>query len=125
MVKFVVSITLLNKPPHMKNFILLVGFLLLAVITSAQSVFITNYDSQAEVKVFVVDYENQADLLVYKDKSKALGNEGLWHFVQYQSQAQKKIFFVKYKSQADLLIYFTPYKNKAGWRNKQKMALLF
>jgi hypothetical protein len=77
--------------------------------------------------VFVVDYESQADLLVYKAKykSEAIGNEGLWHFVQYQSQAQKKIFFVKYKSQADLLIYFTPYKNKAGWRNKQKMALLF
>lgn len=127
MVKFRVSITLLIKPPHMKNFTLLVGFLLLAAITSAQSVFITNYDSQAEVKVFVVDYESQADLLVYKAKykSEAIGNEGLWHFVQYQSQAQKKIFFVKYKSQADLLIYFTPYKSKAGWRNKQKQQLMF
>ena len=127
MVKFRVSTTFPIKPPNMKNLTIFTSFLLFTTITSAQSIFTVDYVSQAEVKVFVVDYESQADLLVYKAKykSEAIGNEGLWHFVQYQSQAQKKIFFVKYKSQADLLICFTPYKSKAGWRNKQKMALLF
>ena len=70
----------------MKNFTLLVGFLLLAAITSAQTIFTVDYVSKADVKVFVVDYESQADLLVYKAKykSEAKGNEGLWHFVEYR-----------------------------------------
>ena len=70
----------------MKLFFFLLNIFLFTTITSAQSVFITNYDSQAEVKVFVVDYESQADLLVYKAKykSEAIGNEGLWHFVKYR-----------------------------------------
>jgi hypothetical protein len=70
----------------MKNLTLFTSFLLVTAITSAQSIFTVDYDSQAEIKAFVVDYESQADLLVYKAKykSEAIGNEGLWHFVKYR-----------------------------------------
>ena len=53
------------------------------------------------------------------------GNEGNWFFVEYQSQADKSIYFVKYESQADLKIYFVEYESRAGWRNKEKVHLMY
>ena len=75
----------------------------------------------------MVEFESQADLKVYKVdyKSQARGNEGLWYFVDYQSQFDKKIFFVNYKSQSDLNIFFVKYKSQAGWRNKNKIHLMY
>jgi len=104
----------------MRN-LLFVVFVVLAPFVKAQSIFSTQYESQAEVTVFVVDYESQADLLVHKVKyaSQAKGNEGLWYFVDYSSQADKKIFFVPYASQADIKIFFVDYESKAGWNNKK------
>ncbi|MEC7244233.1 MAG: DUF6150 family protein, partial [Bacteroidota bacterium] len=45
--------------------------------------------------------------------------------VDYQSQSDKKIDFVDYKSQSDLKIFFVKYKSQAGWRNRDKMYLLY
>jgi hypothetical protein len=45
--------------------------------------------------------------------------------VEYQSQADKSIYFVKYESQADLKIYFVEYESRAGWRNKEKVHLMY
>ena len=75
----------------------------------------------------MVEFESQADLKVYKVdyKSQAIGNEGLWYFVDYQSQSDKKVFFVNYKSQSDLNIFFVKYKSQAGWRNKNKIHLMY
>jgi hypothetical protein len=64
----------------------------------AQKVFSVEYPNQADVKVFVVKYENQADLKVYK---------------------------VQYENQADLKIYFVEHENHAGWKNKQKIYLMY
>ena len=75
----------------MRN-LLFVVFVALAPFVKAQSIFSTQYESQAEVTVFVVDYESQADLLVHK---------------------------VKYASQADIKIFFVDYESKAGWNNKK------
>lgn len=74
--------------------------LLLAITMAAsgQKVFSVQYPNQADVKVYVVKYENQADL---------------------------KVFKVEYENQADLKIYFVEYENQAGWRNKEKIHLMF
>ncbi len=93
----------------------------------AQKIFSSEYSSDSDLKVFIVDYESQADLKVFKVNytSQAKGNEGLWYFVDYKSQADKKVFFVKYKSQSDLKVFFVKYKSQAGWRNRDKMHLLY
>jgi len=36
-----------------------------------------------------------------------------------------KVYVVKYENQADLKIYFVEYENQAGWRNKEKIHLMF
>jgi len=116
------------KPKEMNKLLVLSTFLLLSVVgLNAQTVYSVKYESQADVKVFVVEYESQADLLVFKEdySSRAKGNEGNWFFVDYQSQADKSIYFVKYESQADLKIYFVEYESRTGWRNKEKVHLMY
>jgi hypothetical protein len=66
------------------------------------------------LKVFKVKYENQVG-----------ENDGKWFFTQYENQAEKTIFFVDYENQADLKIFFVEYENQAGWRNKEKMHLMY
>lgn len=123
------SVTLipLKFAPTMNKLLLLSLFCLLSFKMSAQSVYSAKYESQADVTVFVVGYESQADLLVFKEKyeSRAKGNSGHWHFVDYESRADKTLYFVKYASQADLKVYFVEYESRAGWRNKDKVHLLY
>jgi hypothetical protein len=117
-----------NKLTEMKKLLVICAFLsLVGTELNAQTVYSVKYEAQADVKVYVVEYESQADLLVYKEdySSRAKGNEGNWFFVDYQSQANKSIYFVKYESQADLKIYFVKYESKAGWRNKEKIHLMY
>jgi len=45
--------------------------------------------------------------------------------VQYPNQADMKVYVVKYENQAVLKIYFVEYENQAGWRNKEKIHLMF
>jgi len=110
-----------------KRHLLATFIFLLGLGLNAQTVYSVKYESQADVKVYVVEYESQADLLVFKEdySSRAKGNEGNWFFVDYQSQAEKSIYFVKYESQADLKIYFVAYESRAGWRNKEKIHLMY
>ena len=93
----------------------------------SQNIFSVKYKSQSDFTAYVVNYKSQADLLVFKVeyKSQAKGNDGLWYFVDYESQSDKKIFFEKYKSQADINIFFVEYKSQVGWRNKNKIHLLY
>ena len=99
----------------MKKLLVLSTFLLLSVVgLNAQTVYSVKYESQADLLVFKEDYS-----------SRAKGNEGNWFFVDYQSQADKSIYFVKYESQADLKIYFVEYESRTGWRNKEKVHLMY
>jgi hypothetical protein len=45
--------------------------------------------------------------------------------VGYVNQADFKVYVVKYENQADLKIYFVGYENQAGWRNKEKIHLMY
>ena len=77
--------------------------------------------------MYVVDHEYQADLLVYKESHdyQAEGNQGRWYFVDHDYQADVKVYFVDHEYQADLKIYFVDHEYQAGWRNKQKIHLLY
>ena len=69
----------------MKQLFLLMSFVVVTQVASAQKVFSVNYQNQADIKVFVVDYANQADLKVFKVdySNQAKGNKGLWFFTEY------------------------------------------
>lgn len=104
----------------------MVSFFLISS-TSAQKVYVTDYESHAELKVFVSKTSDKADLLVYKvDRADATGeNIGLWFFSEKKNEAGKKIYFVNYPSRADLVIFFVDEKSQAGWKNEAKKYLLF
>ncbi len=88
---------------------------------SAQRIFETTAEYNADFKVFVVDREYKADLLVYKvDKDyKAKGNAGLWYFTDMAYNADIKVFFVDRDYKSDLKIFFVDRDYRAGWRNEK------
>jgi len=120
-----------NKHRYMslKHLFLSITIILSGILPAlGQTVFATQYSSDAQVKVYVSKYKSDADLVVYKAqyKSDAEGdNKGIWYFCQYSSEAKKKIYFAQYKSDADLVIWFTDYKSEAGWQKKSKEQLMY
>jgi len=108
--------------------ILLVSFLLfLSGSIKAQKIYSSDSRYDADIKIFVVDSRYDADLLVYKTESRydATGNEGLWHFVESKYDADKKVYFSDSRYDADLLIHFVDSRYDAGWRNKERIYLLY
>lgn len=115
------------KSIHLQLILLITGMLFITLSTEAQKIFSCDSRYDADVKIFVVDSKYDADLLVYKEESRynATGNEGLWYFVESRYDADKKVFFTDSKYDADLLIYFVESKYNAGWRNKERIYLLY
>ena len=113
--------------PMKRFFSLLLLALLATTGLYAQTVYSTDHDYQADVKVYVVDHEYQADLLVYVEDHdyQAKGNDGKWYFVDHDYQADVKIYFVDHEYQADLLVYFVRHEYQAGWRNNSKKHLMY
>ena len=112
---------------HLRICFLIVFFVASCTDVVAQTLTITPYKSEAQVKVYISKYKSDADLIVFKTKykSEAEGyNSGIWYFCQYPSEAQKKIFFTNYSSDADLIICYTDYKSEAGWQTKSKERLM-
>jgi len=93
----------------------------------AQKIYSADSQYDADVLVYVTDSKYEADLLVYKVSSQyeADGNDGLWFFTESKYEADKKIYFTGSKYAADLIIYFTDSKYEAGWKNRQKIYLLY
>lgn len=125
-IKLLFLINKIMKTCIYKIFIITV-LMAICTVASAQKVYSVKYENQADLKVFVVKYENQADLNVYKVKyeNQAGDNNGKWFFTDYGNQAKFTIYFVEYENQADLKIYFVEYENQAGWRERDKMQLLY
>jgi len=65
--------------------------------------------------------------LVYKVSSPydADGNKGLWYFCDSKYDAKKQIWFSESRYDADLLIFFVESRYDAGWREKEKIHLMF
>ena len=106
---------------------ILIPFLFLSLVSSAQKIYSCDSKYDADVKIFVVESKYSADLLVYKSDSRydAKGNEGLWYFVESRYDADKLVYFTDSKYDADLLIYFVESRYDAGWRNHERIYLLY
>ena len=78
-------------------------------------------------KVFSCNNRYDADLLVFKVSNAydADGNKGLWYFCKNKYDAKKIVWFAENKYDADLLVCFVENKYDAGWREKEKMLLLY
>ncbi|MCB2208609.1 MAG: hypothetical protein KQH67_09980 [Bacteroidetes bacterium] len=115
------------KPHYFKYALTIFCFFTLVLQTNAQKIYSCDSRYDADVLIHVVDSRYDADLLVYKEESKynATGNEGLWHFVESRYDADKKVYFTDSKYDADLLIYFVDSRYDAGWRNKERIYLLY
>ena len=61
----------------------------------AQTIFVTEYQSEADVKVYITKYRGDADLVVYivKYKSEASNRNGKWFYVDSKFKSDKIIFF--------------------------------
>jgi hypothetical protein len=119
-----------NRFMKTRTIIFLIPLWLLLFASSngyAQKIYSTDSQYDADVTVYVTDSKYDADLLVYKVSSQyeADGNEGLWFFTESKYDADKKIYFTDSKYAADLIIYFTDSKYDAGWKNRQKIYLLY
>jgi len=112
--------------------VLTVLLVLSCYLSFGQKIFVTRYESEADIKVYWVNYESQADLKVYKTLAmcEATGNDGIWMIVDSKGMADKTIFFVNSHTKADLCIYYINDhqkdggKSKAGWVNMSKKYLL-
>ncbi len=93
----------------------------------SQKVFSCNNRYDADIKIFVVENRYDADLLVFKVSNAydADGNKGLWYFCKNKYDAKKIVWFAENKYDADLLVCFVENKYDAGWREKEKMHLLY
>lgn len=107
--------------------IILLFLVLLSIQLNAQKIYSCNSKYDSNIKVFVVNSKYDADLLVYKTDSPydATDNKGLWYFCSSRYDAKKRIWFSESKYDADLLIFFVDSKYDAGWRNREKMYLLY
>ena len=100
--------------PMLKKIFILLPALLFCAAASGQTVYSTEWKSEAKVKVYVTEW-----------KSEAKDNNGIWFFTKWKSEAKKTIYFTYWKSEADLIIYFTEYKSEAGWKKKSKKHLMY
>ncbi len=115
------------KSPSFYLTLILIPFLLFSLVSTAQKIYSCDSKYDADVKIFVVESKYSADLLVYKSDSRydAKGNEGLWYFVESKYDADKLVYFTESKYDADLLIYFVESRYDAGWRNRERIYLLY
>lgn len=97
-------------------------------LANSQTVYATEVQAIADVKVYVVEAQSLADLVVYKANSSIYPginqNEGIWYFTNNQIEADKIITYVQSPALADLKIYFTTVPMIAGWQNPQKKYLM-
>lgn len=71
----------------LKSSFLFFAVCLLAGTAAAGSIYIVEYEYQADISVFVVDYEYQSDVAIY--------------YVEYEYQADLNVFFCEYEYQAE------------------------
>jgi hypothetical protein len=105
-----------TPPAPLRSFLLvpaIVSFLTAAL--TAQTVYVVQYASQADVRLYETTIKSQADVILYRVpyRSQADPEKGLWHEATYRSQADLAVYWVAYRSQADCVVYFAPYRSQA------------
>lgn len=100
------------------RFFLLITVMSFGLRMTSQTVYISEWKSEADLVVYVSEWKSDADLVVYKTewKSEAEDDSGIWYFTEWKSEADLIIFFTDWKSEADAVIYYTDWKSEAGWK---------
>ena len=105
-----------TPPAPLRRFLLVHAiFFYLVHATAAQTVYVVQYVSQADVRLYETRTRSQADVILYRVpyRSQADPEKGLWYEATYRSQADWSVYWVQYRSQADCVVYFAPYRSQA------------
>ncbi len=96
------------------------SFLIVLLLTGslfAGSIFVADYEYQADVCVFVTDYEYQADASVWicDYAYESSDDDCIWYICEHEYQSDVVVYYVDYEYQADLKVYFCEYEYQAEW----------
>lgn len=90
----------------------------------AQTIYVTDIPTIANIRVFETINSVQADIIVYKAPSPIYPginqNDGIWYFTDVQTLANKIIYYTDSSVTADLIVYYTNVPTLAGWQNIEK-----
>ncbi len=87
--------------------------------------FITDIESDADIKVFVTDIRSDAHLVVYEtDNQWEASEQQVWCYTDIRSEADKVVFFTDSSWNADLKIFRTEIQSDAGWVDPDKDDLI-
>ena len=88
--------------------------ILISTTTQAQTIHVTNYQSQADITLYKTPYRSQADFLYWiaPYRSQANRQHNHWYMVDYPSQAEVKIWWTQYPSQATYKVYQVKYPSQ-------------
>ena len=79
------------------------------------SVYVTPYQSFADVSVYVTGFSSFADLNVYVTEFASFATScGQWHQTDFASFADFSVYFTSFQSFADFSIYYTDFASFAG-----------
>lgn len=88
-------------------------------------IFITDIESDAELKVFVAEIRPEAHLVVFETTSQWEATEPqIWCYTDIRSEADKVVCFTGGAWNADLVIYRTDIQSDAGWQDSSREGLL-
>lgn len=107
------------------NTYLLLWFSTLFKGVNMPKLFITDVESDADLKVYVADIRGEAHLAVYETTSQWEATEPqIWAYSDIRSDAYKVIFFTDGAWNADLVIFKTDIQSDAGWLDSSREGVL-
>ncbi len=87
--------------------------------------FVTDIESDADLKVHISDIRSEAHLAVYETDSQWEATEPqIWAFTDIRSEADKVVYFTDGAWNADIVIFKTDIMSDAGWLDSSKEGLL-
>lgn len=101
-------------------------FLALLVTSStlkAESVYLTDYSSSADIRVYVTDYSSSADCILYISDYSSSADVRVYK-TDYSSSADIRVYKTDYSSSADIRVYVTEYSSMAKGSCAYAAALL-
>ena len=102
--------------------LLVFSFMAVAPIASGQTVYSTDYHSEADIVIYYTDYKTAADLLLYISSSQTEANQdlcdGIWYVARYKLESAFSYRVTEYRSRADIFVYRVSNKNQASANQK-------
>ncbi|MCD6589198.1 MAG: hypothetical protein J7K88_11675 [Candidatus Fermentibacteraceae bacterium] len=87
--------------------------------------FVTDIESDADLKVHIAEIRSEAHLAVYETDSQWEAAEPqIWAYTGIRSEADKVVYFADGAWNADIVIFKTDIVSDAGWLDSSKEGLL-